>query len=59
MVPLLLATGLSFLATDSSLQTGLVATFLVLYTLAYSPGGGVVSTYSSGTMQKGPALTAR
>ena len=42
MVPLLLASGMSFLATNSSTQIGLVATFLVLYTLAYSPGGGVV-----------------
>ena len=42
MMPLLLATGLSFLANDNSVKIGLVSTFLVLYTLAYSPGGGVV-----------------
>ena len=42
MIPLLLASGLSFLTTNNSLKVGLVSTFLILYTLAYSPGGGVV-----------------
>lgn len=42
MIPLLLAAGLSFLANDNTLKVGLVSTFLILYTLAYSPGAGVV-----------------
>ena len=41
MVPLLLATGFSF-KSHLSVRAGLVSTFLILYTLAYSPGGGVV-----------------
>ena len=42
MVPLLLATGFSFLADNNSVKVGLVSTFVILYTLAYSPGAGVV-----------------
>lgn len=42
MVPLLLATGLSFLTERNNVQVGLVSTFLILYTAAYSPGAGVV-----------------
>lgn len=46
--PLLLATGFSFdirgddINTRSPARTGVVALFLMLYTLAYSPGSGVV-----------------
>ncbi|KAL8689183.1 MAG: hypothetical protein Q9218_005086 [Villophora microphyllina] len=52
MFPLLLATAFSFKAAPlnatTPLQQGLVATFLVLYTMAYSPGAGVVPfLYSS------------
>lgn len=42
MFPLLLATGFSFLAHDNGVKIGLVSTFLILYALAYGPGGGVV-----------------
>ena len=42
MVPLLFATGFSFLASDSNVRVRLVSTLLVLYTWTYSPGGGVV-----------------
>ena len=42
MVPLLLASGFSFMADNNAVKIGLVSTFLVLYTLAYSPGAGVV-----------------
>lgn len=42
MVPLLLATGFSFLTDNNAVKVGLVSTFLILYTLAYSPGAGVV-----------------
>ena len=42
MVPLLLASGFSFLSNDNNVKVGLVSTFLILYTLAYSPGAGVV-----------------
>lgn len=41
-IPLLLATALSFLADEPSVKIGLVATFMILFTIAYSPGGGVV-----------------
>ncbi len=48
MVPLLIATAFSFDAKSNSAQVGVVATFVVLYTLAYSPGAGVVPfLYSS------------
>lgn len=48
MFPLLLATGFSFEATHTITENALVATFLVLYTFAYSPGAGVVPfLYSS------------
>lgn len=48
MIPLLIATGFSFEADSNSAQTGVVATFLMLFTLAYSPGAGVVPfLYSS------------
>ncbi|KAL9044923.1 MAG: hypothetical protein Q9214_001974, partial [Letrouitia sp. 1 TL-2023] len=48
MFPLLLATGFSFKATRTITENALVATFLVLYTFAYSPGAGVVPfLYSS------------
>jgi len=48
MIPLLIATGFSFKADNSSAQIGVVATFLMLFTLAYSPGAGVVPfLYSS------------
>lgn len=48
MFPLLLASGFAFEAKNTTTQNGLVATFLVLYTLAYSPGAGVVPfLYSS------------
>ena len=48
MFPLLIATGFALEAKASRAQNGLVATFLVLYTLAYSPGAGVVPfLYSS------------
>ncbi|KAL8790892.1 MAG: hypothetical protein Q9213_000317 [Squamulea squamosa] len=47
MFPFLLATAFSFTANNPP-QQGLVATFLVLYTIAYSPGAGVVPfLYSS------------
>ena len=39
MSPLLLGSGLSFLASGET-QIALVATFLVLFTMAYSPGAG-------------------
>ncbi|KAL6719777.1 hypothetical protein ACLMJK_001698 [Lecanora helva] len=42
MVPLLLATGFSFLTDSNAVKVGLVSTFLILYTFAYSPGAGVV-----------------
>ena len=42
MVPLLLATGFSFMSENNTVKVGLVSTFLVLYTAAYSPGAGVV-----------------
>ena len=42
MVPLLLASGFSFLTDNNAIKVGLVSTFLILYTLAYSPGAGVV-----------------
>lgn len=48
MFPFLLATGFSFEASNVSVQNGLVATFLILYTFAYSWGAGVVPfLYSS------------
>ncbi|CAF9936140.1 MAG: hypothetical protein HETSPECPRED_010028 [Heterodermia speciosa] len=48
MFPLLLATGFSFEARNISTQNALVATFLVLYTFAYSWGAGIVPfLYSS------------
>ena len=48
MIPLLIATGFSFTADSNSAQTGIVATFLILFTLAYSPGAGVIPfLYSS------------
>lgn len=48
MFPLLLASGFAFEVKNTTTQNGLVATFLVLYTLAYSPGAGVVPfLYSS------------
>ena len=48
MFPLLIASGFAFEAKSTRAQDGLVATFLVLYTLAYSPGSGVVPfLYSS------------
>lgn len=40
--PMLLATGFSFKIQDVNARIGVVATFLVLFTLAYSPGAGVV-----------------
>ena len=40
--PMLLATGFSFKIEDDSARTGVVAMFLILFTLAYSPGAGVV-----------------
>ncbi|KUJ16458.1 uncharacterized protein LY89DRAFT_558025, partial [Mollisia scopiformis] len=46
--PMLLATGFSFKIQDENARIGVVATFLVLFTLAYSPGAGVVPfLYSS------------
>ncbi|KAG9242174.1 putative sugar transporter [Calycina marina] len=46
--PMLLATGFSFNIQDKSAKIGVVATFLMLFTLAYSPGGGVIPfLYSS------------
>ena len=42
MIPFLLASGFSFLANSDSVKVGLVSTFLILYTIAYSPGAGVV-----------------
>ena len=42
MVPLLLDSGFSFMADNNAVKIGLVSTFLILYTLAYSPGAGVV-----------------
>ena len=42
MVPLLLASGFSFMCNDNAVKVGLVSTFLILYVLAYSPGAGVV-----------------
>ena len=42
MVPLLLASGFSFMAENNAVKVGLVSTFIILYTLAYSPGAGVV-----------------
>ena len=48
MVPLLIATGFSFEANPNSAHLAVVATFVILYTLAYSPGAGVVPfLYSS------------
>ncbi|KAI4099508.1 MAG: hypothetical protein LQ339_005935 [Xanthoria mediterranea] len=49
MLPFLIGTAFSFKAAeDTSRQRGLTATFLVLYTMAYSPGAGVVPfLYSS------------
>ena len=48
MFPLLLASGFAFKASSTNVENALVATFLVLYTLAYSPGAGVVPfLYSS------------
>ncbi|KAL8950681.1 MAG: hypothetical protein Q9222_003291 [Ikaeria aurantiellina] len=47
MFPLLIATAFSFIA-NGKLQKGLVATFLLLFTFAYSPGAGAVPfIYSS------------
>ena len=47
MVPLLLATGLSFMI-DGSAKVPVTEIFLILYTAAYSPGAGVVPfLYSS------------
>jgi len=40
--PMLLATGLSFKIQDESTKIGVVAMFIILFTLAYSPGAGVV-----------------
>ena len=39
----LLATGLCFLIDHTSLRVGLVSTFAILFTLAYSPGEGPVA----------------
>ena len=48
MVPLLIATGFSFDANSDSAQLGVVGTFVILFTLAYRPGAGVVPfLYSS------------
>ena len=48
MFPLLLASGFSYKLESNSGKIAAVTTFLVLYTLAYSPGGGVVPfLYSS------------
>ena len=48
MFPLLLASGFSFEAKSVSTQNALITTFLILYTFAYSWGGGVVPfLYSS------------
>ena len=41
MFPLLLASAFAFKAEDISTRNALVATFLVLYVLAYSPGMGI------------------
>jgi len=40
--PMLLATGFSFKIENESTRIGVVAMFLILFTLAYSPGAGVV-----------------
>ncbi|RDW80383.1 hypothetical protein BP5796_05081 [Coleophoma crateriformis] len=46
--PMLLATAFSFKIKDDESRIAVVATFLVLFTLAYSPGAGVVPfLYSS------------
>lgn len=42
MIPLLLASALSFLAHEPKVVLGLVSTFVILFTIAYSPGVGVV-----------------
>lgn len=48
MFPFLLASAFSFQASNITTQNALVATFLVLYTFAYSWGAGVVPfLYSS------------
>ena len=48
MFPLLLAFGFSFKVESNAGKIGAVATFLIIYTLAYSPGGGVIPfLYSS------------
>ena len=55
MFPLLIASAFSFEASSLPVQNALVTTFLVLYTFAYSWGGGVVPfLYSSevGTFPK-------
>ncbi|EON67455.1 hypothetical protein W97_06709 [Coniosporium apollinis CBS 100218] len=47
-MPTLLATGFSFQIANESTRVGVVAFFLMLYTLFYSPGAGVVPfLYSS------------
>ncbi|KAL3417130.1 hypothetical protein PVAG01_11130 [Phlyctema vagabunda] len=46
--PMLLATGFSFTIDDLDVRIAVLATFLILFTLAYSPGAGVVPfLYSS------------
>jgi len=40
--PLLIATGFSLKIEDESTKIGVFAMFLILFTLAYSPGAGVV-----------------
>ena len=48
MCPLLLASGFSYKIESDSGKIAAVTTFLIIYTLAYSPGGGVVPfLYSS------------
>ena len=48
MCPLLLASGFSYKIESDSAKIAAVTTFLIIYTLAYSPGGGVVPfLYSS------------
>ena len=43
MAVTLLITGMCFLIEDTSVRVGLVATFSILFTLAYSPGEGPVA----------------
>ena len=56
MFPLLLASGFSYKIQDNSGKIAAVATFLILYTLAYSPGGGVVPFLYSELIDMGLAI---